>query len=204
MLFIHPAVAPADDVAAPVAQVQKVTRAPRALPTWTGAVELAQLQTAPSSNAAQNQAAPGTSIGGTPPITNPNNGNATPPNPVGAAPPIPGDTSNPAGNTYGTQQERSGASGVTAPVTPGVPGPGAGTGGSSGSGMAAPELARPPAGNMDSGSSYQNLSSPYNSSGSGAGLTGTGMGTTATPPSAGTTATPGSTPPPSSGASGTR
>ena len=207
MLFIQPAVVPADDGTPRVAEVQKVTAPRRSIPVWSDSVQLAQLQTGPS-NAVQNSAAPGIGIGGTPPISNPNNGSPAPPTPVGAAPPIPSDTGSPSGNTYGTQQERSGANGVTAPVSPGVPGPGGGTGGGNGGGLAAPEMATPPAGNMDSGSSYKNLSSPYNSTGGGAGLTGTGFGTTAAPPSAGTTATPGATsvtpPPTTSGASGTR
>lgn len=200
MLFIQPAVVQMNDATPSVAEVQKVTPPSREIPVWRGPLELAQLDNLPS-NANQNSAAPGTTIGGTPGINTP----ATP-TPVGAAPPIPSannpNGNSPNGNTYGTQQEPTG---VTAPVTPGVPGPGAGTGGSSG--MAAPEMATPPAGNMDSGSSYKNLSSPYNSTGGGAGLTGTGTGTTAAPPS-GTTPAPGSTSvtptPSSSGASGTR
>jgi hypothetical protein len=208
MLFIQPAVVHMDDATPRVAEVQKVTPPSREIPVWRSG--LAQLDTIPS-NANQNSAAPGTTIGGTPGINTPTNGNPISPNQVGAAPPIPGAATNtptnPNGNTYGTQQEPTRTNGVTAPVTPGVPGPGAGTGGSSG--MAAPEMATPPAGNMDSGSSYRNLSSPYNSSSGGAGLSGTGsMGTTATPPSGGTIPAPGSTsvtPTPStSGASGTR
>jgi hypothetical protein len=207
MLFIHPAVVPADDLArVSVAEVRTVARPDReAVPRWDHTLELAQATGAAAPGATSNvapAAVPG--VGGTPPITNPAGG-AVPPSPVGAAPPIPGPSNGATGNTYGTQQEQTGGAnptGTTAPVTPGVPGPGAGTGGSGGNGLAAPELATPPAGNMDNGAS------PYNSSGNGAGLTGTGMRTTAPAPTGGTTATPrssGTTPAPvPSGSSGTR
>jgi hypothetical protein len=205
MLFIQPAVVPADDLARDsVAEVRTVARPVRdAGLRWNPALELAQaagVQSAPST-VAPSAAVPG--VGGTPPITNPA-GSPVPPNPVGAAPPIPGTNAagSAGGNTYGTQQEGA-ATGTTAPVTPGVPGPGTGAAGSGGGGLAAPEVARPSGGGIDS-----NASSPYNSSGNGAGLTGTGMRTTAAPPTGGTTATPPSSgtalPPVQSGSSGTR
>ena len=207
MLFIQPAVVPVDGPARDnVAEVCTVAKHAREeSPRWDNALELAQLQGVQSggtSNVAPSTAVPG--VGGTPPITNPAGG-SVPPNPVGAAPPIPGDVGTPTGNTYGTQQEPTGTTGTTAPVTPGVPGPGAGAAGSGGGGLAAPELGKPPAGNIDN-----NTASPYNSSGGGAGLTGTGMNTTAAPPSGRTTAVPpsaGTTAPSAplqSGSSGTR
>jgi hypothetical protein len=204
MLFIHPAVVPADDVARPsVAEVRTVAKPQReTMPRWDHTLELAQAAGVGAQGQTSNVAPPAVpGVGGTPPITNPA-GSPVPPSPVGAAPPIPAPTNSAGGNTYGTQQEQTGApnpTGTTAPVTPGVPGPGAGTGGSSGNGLAAPEMATPPAGSIDS------TASPYNSSGGGAGLTGTGMRTTAPPPTGGMPRSSGTTPPPvPSGSSGTR
>lgn len=216
MLFMQPAVVQQDGpVQDPVAEVRTVPKPVKTgVPTWKAEGLMAQ--------------ATGLGSGATPgaPVPEPPRANIAPgagstnnpfgssTNPVGAQPVIPNQpganpTTTPGGNTYGTQQEGTTTPAAptapiapTAPVSPGVPGPGAGTGGGGG-GLAAPPLATPPAGNVDTGSSsYQNLSSPYNSTGSGAG-TGTGMGTTATPPSAGTTAAPPIPAPTTSGASST-
>jgi hypothetical protein len=225
MLFIQPAVVPADDGAHDVvAEVRTVpkpvkTGVPTNAPTWTGEVQLAQASSGP--NSLGTGTTPGAPVP-EPPRANilPGGGSQSNPfgsstNPVGASPvlpnqPNPNPASTPGGNTYGTQQEGStGAAPTapiapTAPVSPGIPGPGAGTAGNGGTGLATPPLGNPPAGNVDTGSSsFQNPSSPYNSTGSGAGVTGTGMGTTAAPPNPGTSAAPPIPAPTTSGASGT-
>jgi hypothetical protein len=218
MLFMQPAVVPHDGrVQDPVAEVRTVPKPVKTgVPTWKAESLVAQASSGPG----------GLGTGATPgaPVPEPPRANIAPgagstnnpfgssTNPVGAQPVLPNQTSTnptntPGGNTYGTQQEgatpTTTPTAPTAPVSPGLPSPGAGTAGSGGTGLAAPPIGTPPAGNVDTGSSsFQNLSSPYNSTGGGAG-TGTGMGTTAAPPSPGTSASPAIPAPTTSGASST-